>query len=328
MESNKKFAAAIIGLIILLMLSIYQNVTLKAELEQVQNLISTMQSNLNQNINNLQYSLSNQVENLLNEQQNVVEDYQASYANIDTDKKTVTTSVQFKLKEAEVGSNIFLQASTLETTETEEYECTAAGNLQYVCEAELSYKHDYTMDIIQKSATGDTKRLNARSYTNHLKSEFLDRVRITVMGAKTTSSLTQFSFSLYSNTFGEPNLQIESVIVKAFYEDQEVYTKDVTADSIVMSEASDKVKTMIASGEIISEEFKELEYNKPSTNEHGEQTGLYVVTVNHSETGAEVLENKFPKYQFKVIVTLKNEDVIEFEFKNNDMFSPQRKYLE
>ncbi|MCU6707340.1 hypothetical protein M6D81_01345 [Paenibacillus sp. J5C_2022] len=311
MENSRKLTYVIIGLIILLIMSIYQNGKLKSEMEHLHSRISNMEANLNQGINNLQYSISNQVEHLLNEQQSVVADYKSSYTSVDADKETVETLVEFTLKEAEAGSTVSLQATTLENSEDKQFECATENGLQYACEAALSYKHDYTLDLFQKSADGSNKKLNSRSYTNHLKGEFLNRVSISESGTSTDKEGTQYSFSLRNKTFGEPEFQIQSVIVKAFYADKEVFTKDVTAYSIANAEERNKMRLMIASGEIAPADLPDLEYNQASIDDNDEESGYYIVTVLHADTGAEVRHNDFPEYSFKVTVTLKNGEVFE-----------------
>ncbi|MFD0959078.1 hypothetical protein [Paenibacillus chungangensis] len=311
MENSRKLTTIIIGLILLFVLSIYHNVKLKLELEQMHNRVTNMEANLNQGINNLQHSIVDRVEHLLIQQQSVVEDFKSSYASVDAEKETVDTLVEFTLKEAEAGSTVSLQATTLENSEDKQFECATENGLQYVCVAALSYKHDYTLDIFQKSANGSNKKLNTRSYTNHLKGEFQNRVSLSQSGTSTNKERAQYSFSMYNKTFGEPEFKIQSVIVKAFYQEKEVFTKDVTANSIVNAEERDKMRLMIASGEMDPATLPDQEYNQASLDDNGVESGHYMVTVLHTETGAEVDHNDFPEYSFKVTVTLKNGEVFE-----------------
>ena len=312
MENNKKYNVLILGLVVLVVLIAYQNVKFKREMEYLQNRISNMESNLNQGINNLSYTISNEVENLLNEQQNIVSNYKSTYNGIDTQKEIVKTLVEFTLKQSDADSKVYLNVSTQNNTKGKDYECVSTNGLAYSCEVELTYKDNYILNMYQKSADGSYKKLNSYSYPSNVKSDFENRVSILGTGTGTDKERTDYSFTLRNKTFGEQSFEIKSVVVKGFYEDKEVFTKDVTAYNIVNSEARDKINLKIAAGEVNSTAIPEIKYSQISTDDKGDEYGNYMVSILHSETGAPVEYNNYPVYRFKVIITFNNGDVYEY----------------
>lgn len=311
MDNNKKYNILITGLIIVVILIIYQNTKFKKEIEYLQMSISNMGSNLDRAINNMSNSISNEVGNLLKEQENVVSDYKSTYKGIDTDKEIVKTLFEFTLKESDGDSKVCINISTHDDTAGKEYECMTTDGLNYSCQVELSYKEDYIIYMYQKSADGSSNRLNSESYQDNVKNQFDNRVRLMGSGTSTNDEGTDFSFSLENKTFGEQSLKVKSVVVKAFYGDKEVFAQDVTDYNIVNSKALDRINLMIAAGDYDSTQVQEIEYSQISTDNNGNEYGNYIVNIMHSETGAAVEYNNYPDYSYKVIVTFNNGDVIE-----------------
>ncbi|GIP31204.1 hypothetical protein [Paenibacillus sp. J2TS4] len=312
MENNKKYNLIIIGLIGLVALMIYQNVKFKKEMEFLNSHVSNMELNLNNGMNNLSYTILNQVENLINEQQNMVSEYKSTYNSVDAQKGIVKSLVEFSLKQSDADSKVYLNVSTQNNPNGLDFECGSANGFSYACETELSYKDNYILNIYQKDPAGSYKKLNSDSYPHHIKSDFENRINLTESGTSTNNERTDYSFKLRNKTFGEQSFEINSVIVKAFYEGREVYSKDVTSYNIVNSEARDKMNVMIASGQIDSTAIPEIEYSEISTDDNGDEYGNYMVSILHADTGAPVENIKYPEYSFKVMITLHNGDVYEY----------------
>ncbi|GKX28052.1 hypothetical protein SH1V18_05320 [Vallitalea longa] len=289
MDNNKKYNILIIGLIVIIILIIHQNTKFKEEVEFLENRLSSVESNLDNAINNMNNSISNEVKNLLKEQQNVVSDYKSTYNGIDTDKEIVNTLIEFTLKQTDGDSKVCLNISTHDETVGKEYECITTDGLNYSCQVELSYNEDYIIDMYQKSADGSRNKLNSDSYYDNVKNEFDNRVGLMGRGTSTNDEGTDFSFSLENKTFGEQSLKIKRVVAKAFYENKEVFMKDVTEYNIVNSKAIERINLMIAAGDFDSTQVPEIEYSQISTDNNGNEYGNYIVNIMHSETGVAVI---------------------------------------
>ncbi|GMQ57213.1 hypothetical protein AN1V17_16080 [Vallitalea sediminicola] len=312
MENNKKYNVVVIGLILVIVLIINQNIKFKKEMEYLQSRVSNMESNINNGVNNLSDTISDKVETILNEQQNIVSNYKFTYNSVDTQTGIVKTLVGFTLKQSDADSKVYLNVSTQNNTTGKDYECVSTNGLNYTGKVELSYKDNYILNMYQKSVDGSCKKLNSYSYQNNVKNDFENRVSILGAGTSGSKEGTDYSFTLRNNTFGEQSFKIKSVVVKAFYEDNEVFLKDVTTYNIVNSEARDKINLMIAAGDVASTAIPEIEYNEISTDEKGDEYGTYMVTILHSETGAPIEYNNYPDYSFKVMITFNNGDVYEY----------------
>ncbi|HHW31058.1 MAG TPA: hypothetical protein GXX20_05195 [Clostridiaceae bacterium] len=311
MENGKKYNVIVIALILILGLLIYQNVRLNREIEYLNNRVSNMESNINLELNNLIYGISDRVESILSEQQNIVSSFSSTYNGVDTKSGTVKTLIEFTLKQSDADSKVYLNVSSQNNSNGLNYECISANGLNYSCEIELSYKENYTLNIYQKSADGDYKKLNSYPYQKDIKSDFENRISFLESGTGTDKEKTTYTFKLRNKTFGEQDFKIKSVIVKAYYKDKEVFSKDVTAYNILNSEAVDKLNIMIAAGDINASALPEVKYGEISTDDKGDEYGSYMVNILHSETGAPVEHNNYPEYSFKVIVTLFNGEVYE-----------------
>jgi len=312
MENNKKYNIIIIALIAIAGLLFYQNAKFKAEMDFLQNRISAMESNINLGLNQISYSLSDEVRQLMNEIQNEVSDYKFSYKGVDAKKGIAKVSVEFALKQSDASSKVYLNVSAEQgNTEGNDYECLSANGINYTCEIELSFKENYVFNIYQKSADGSRKKLNSSPYYQNIKYDFDNRLSLLESGTGTSAERTDYSFKLSNKTFGEQGFKIKSVVVKAFYENKEVFSKDVTNYNIVNSEARDKLRVMIAAGEMRTDVLPEVEYGGISEDAEGIEYGDFLVSVPHSETGAPVKYNDYPTYNFKVIVTFMNGEVVE-----------------
>ncbi len=308
---NKRYMAIMIGLIIVIVLIINQNFRLKGEMETMQNRLSNMESNMNQNFNHASQTFLNQVENVINEQQSLVTNYKSTYETVDSQAETIQSLVTFTLKQADEQATVYVRASTQDDTESKEYACITSNGIDYSCEVELAYTDDYIMDIYQQSEDGSYKKLNTSSYPHHIHSDMDNRISVTSSGTGTNEERTVYTFSVRNQTFSKLDLKINSVVVKAYYEGEEVFAQDVTDHNIVNAEARDKLRLQIAAGEIDPESVPDMEYGEIATDENGVEYGDYRVTISHADTGAPVEHNEYPEYQFKVIVTLHNGEVFE-----------------
>lgn len=311
MENSKKFNIVIIALIAVIGLLFYQNAKFKGEMDFLNSRVSTMESNINQGLNNISYRISDEVRQLLNESQNTVSDYKFTYNGVDTKAGIVKILVEFALKQSDAASKVYLNVSTQSNTKENDYECLSANGINYACEIELSYKDDYILNMYQKSADGSQKKLNSSPYYPNIKNDFENRLSLMESGTSTTAERTDYSFRLSNKTFGEQDFKIKNVVVKAFYMDKEVFSKDVTGYNIVNSEARDKMNVMIAAGEINAAEVPKVEYGGISADNEGNEYVYCIVSVLHSDTGAHVEKNNYPTYSFKVIVTFNNGEVSE-----------------
>jgi len=312
MENNKKYNIIIIAFIAITGLLFYQNAKFKAEMDFLQNRISAMESNINLGLNQISYRFSDEVRQLLNESQNEISDYKFSYKGVDTKKRIVKALAEFALKQSDASSKVYLNVSAEQSnTEGNDYECLSANGINYVCEIELSFKENYVFNIYQKSADGSHKKLNSIPYSQNIKYDFDNRLSLMESGTATTAERTDYSFRLSNKTFGERDFRIKSVVVKAFYEDKEVFSKDVTNYNIVNSEARDRMNVMIAAGDTSAVALPEVEYGGISADAEGIESGYFIVSIPHSETGAPVKYNDYPTYSFKVIVTFMNGEVSE-----------------
>ncbi|GIQ69671.1 hypothetical protein XYCOK13_24950 [Xylanibacillus composti] len=301
-----------IGLLLVIVLIINQNFKLRSEMEAMHNRLSNLESNVNQAINHASYTLINQVENVVNEQQSMVTNYKSMYKAVHTQTKTLQSLVAFTLKQADEHASVFLRASIPDNSVSNEYECATSNGLDYSCEVELAYTDNYVLDMYQRSDDGSYKKLNTSSYPHHAKSDMDNRIHVTSSGTGTNKESTDYTFTIRNKTFGEPDLKMKSVVVKAFYEGEEVVSKDVTGHNIANAEARDRINLMIASGEMDPAAVPEVKYGDIAADEHGDEYGNYMVSVFHAETGAPVEHDDFPEYLFKVIVTLHNGEVFEF----------------
>ena len=183
MESNKKYNIIIIALIAIVGLTIYQNVKFKGEMENLQNRVSSMESNINLGLNNLRYSISDEVGRLLNENQNIVSDYKFTYNGVDTKTGIVKAFVTFTLKQSDASSKIYLNISTQNDPKGNDFECLPANGVNYTCEVDLSFKENYILNMYQKSDDGSFKKLNSDSYLQNIKDDFENRLSIMESGA-------------------------------------------------------------------------------------------------------------------------------------------------
>lgn len=312
METNRNNRVLNIILIVMAILIIYQNITMRKEILYMRNYISNIEPNLSQTINNLNYSILNSIEGLLNEQQNMVSDYRFTYKGVNLPKETVKALIEFKLKQSDASSKIYLNVVSQGDNGEEDYECMLLDGFSYACEIDLSFKENYTFNIYQRSLDGGHRILNSSPYQNYIKEDFDNRVNIDQSGIGSDKERSTFSFSLTNKTFGEEYFKIKNIVAKAFHEEKEVFSEDITNFNIVNSESREKINVMIASGQIDPETIPEVEYGQMFIDEKGVEHGDYMVTILHSETGAPAGYNNFPKYSFKIIITSNNGDIFEF----------------
>lgn len=280
MESNKKLNNIIILLVVLLVLSIYQNIKVQREIIKIRHTISDMDNNVNFRMDNLRSLITNNFSRL-DEMHNIVSDYSSTYKSIDVQKGTVKTLVKFNLKQSDGESKVYLNVSKANNEQGKDYECTPTDGLNYACEVDLSIKDNYIFNIYQKSDNGNIKKLNYFEYHSDIRDDFENRTHISI-GATYGSYESICDFSLMNNTFGEQNYKVKSVVLKAFYKDKEVFSKDVT------------------------------NFNSGiSTDEYGNEYGKYTVNILNSETGVPGKNNSIIEYYFKVIVTFNNGEVYE-----------------
>ena len=311
MENSRKSNLIIFALIVIVGLQFYQNVKFKGEMEKLQSRISTMESSINSGLNHLRYSISNEMEMLINENQSMVSDFKFTYSGVDTKTGIVKGLVEFSLKQSDAASKVYLNASTQGNAKENDYECISANGINYTCKVELPCNENYELNVYQKSADGSQKKLNSNAYYQNIKGEFENRLSFMESGTSTSNQRTDYSFRFINRTFGQQDFRIKKVVVKAFYMDKEVFSKDVTHYNIVNSEARDRMNVMIAAGEINAESVPELEYGDISTDEEGNEYGHYLVSILHSQTGAPVEHNNYPTYSFKIIITFNNGEVYE-----------------
>lgn len=114
----------------------------------------------------------------------------------------------------------------------------------------------------QRSVDGDHRILSSSPYQNYIKEDFNNRVNIKQSGIASDKESSTFNFSLTNKTFGEKDFKIKNVVVKAFHEEREVFSKDITNFDIVNSECKEKINVMIASGQIDSEMIPVVEYGQ------------------------------------------------------------------
>lgn len=315
MENNKKYNLVIIILIVIVVLLFYQNIKFKGEMDFLQNRVSAMEANINQGLNNINYRISDDITRLLNESQNIVSEYKFSYNGVDAKKGTVKALVEFALKQSDAASKVYLNMSAQNNTKGNDYECLSVNGVNYSCELELSYKENYILNVYQKSADGSQKKLNSTPYYQYIKDDFVNRLSLMESGTGTTAERTDYTFKLSNKTFGEQDFKIKNVVVKVFYMDKEVFSKDVTNYNIVNSEVRDRMNVMIAAGDTsaaaLPDMFPDIEYGGISEDAEGVEYGYYIVCVPHSETGAPVKYNDYPTYSYKIIVTFMNGEVSE-----------------
>jgi len=315
MESNKtdkKMNAVIAGLLIIIAILIYQNAKFKKEMEYLQSRIVNIESSINSGISNLYYTIPERIESFFKEQQSIVTDFSYNYYGADMQNGTLKTIISFSLKQVDKDSKIYINVMSQDNTNGENYECESENGLDYTCKADLSVNYDYVLNVYQKTGEGNYLKLNTDAYYLNAKSDFANKLSISESGTATDKEKTDFSFSLQNKTFGEKGLKIKSIIVKCFYDGREVFAQDVTDKNIVNSEARDRINVMIAAGELNPESVPAIEYGTVSEDENGNEYGSFIVSVPHSETGAPVENNKFPEYNFKVIITFNNGEVLEY----------------
>lgn len=311
MEETKKYNIIIVGLVILIFLSMYNGSKLTREIEHLQNRVSNIETGLNQSISSFNYTISEEIERLLDEQQNIVSDYRATYDGLNTQNETVRTLFEFSLKESEIDSKVYLSISTQDNMDKKDYDCTSVGALSYACEADLSYRNNYTINIYQETPDGGYKKLNYHPYLEDIKYDFENRVSMLESGGSTDSEKTEYTFKLQNRTFGAESLKIKTVVLKTFYEGREVLEKDITAYNIVNAEARDRINLAIAAGDSKNMSLPEVEYGKILEDEESIEYGVYKATVLHSEAGVSAEYGHLPEYEFKVIITFNNGDTYE-----------------
>jgi hypothetical protein len=311
MEKNKKYNIIIIGLIVAIALIINHNIQLRREMGYLSNRITNMERNIYNGLDDLSDDISYSIENLLNEQKNLVTNYNFVYKGVDTKTGIVKAQIYFMLKQSDSNGSVNLNVSTQNNSTGKDYECVSTNGINYTCEVEIPFKDNYIINIYEKSDNQSTKKLNSHAYTNNIKNEFENRIHILGMGTRYVKNQTEYAFSLQNKTFGEQDFKVKSVVVKAFYEDKEVFTKDVTDYNIVNYEARERLMLMIAAGDVDSKAVPEIEYSKISTDDQGNEYGNYIIKILHSETGVPMEFNNHPDYRFKIIITFNNGDVSE-----------------
>lgn len=307
-ENRWKYNIIIIGIVAIAILVIYQNAKLKEEISALRDDISTARSDMNI----LSSSISDRVEWLLNEQNNLVTDFSLNYTDIDTETKSIKALAKFTLKQADSGSRVYLNATDENNTVATDFECISENGLNYTCELTLPYKYNYIFNVYQESADRSRKKLNTDFYSGNMKDDYENRVRMVESGTESGTEGTNYSVVISNMTFGQSALKIKSVVIKAFYEEKEVFSKDVTDFNIANAQTINRINVMLASGDTnISSAIPEAEYGPTFVDEKGIETGSYMINIPHAATGVPVEKNNYPKYSFKVIVTNYNGDVFE-----------------
>lgn len=307
-EYRWKYNTIIIGIVAIAILIFYQNVKFKEEISALKADISIARSDMN----NLSNSISDRVEWLLNQQNNLVTDFSLTYTGIDTETKSIKALVKLTLKQADSGSRVYLNATDENNTEATDIECISENGLNYTCELTLPYKYNYIFNVYQESADRSRKKLNTDFYSGNMKNDYENRIRMMENGTESGAEGTNYSVVINNMTFGQTALKIKSVVIKAFLEDKEVFSKDVTDLNIANAKTRDRINVMIASGETnISSDVPEAEYGPTFVDEKGIETGSYMIKIPHATTGAPMEKNSYPEYSFKVIVTNYNGEVFE-----------------
>lgn len=305
-------------LIIILTFNVYSGRKKLEQMEQSISFVRTQTYNMESELRNGIF----QLENSLKEANTDVVDYRFSYDNLNAVKDTITLHFAFDLREVMGNAKYFVSYSLLEEDNYTEVEANPIGATSFDCNLDLFIKNNYKFNVIERTKDGGARQLKHDDIVNFLHDDFyIRRVYIQNAGGSEDSKRLLLDFHLANKTFGQEDYEIEKVeLILSFKDnttDTVVYREDITdnkdPDAVYskVPAGSGSSSTSFGMSETTAIEKSSLD---KSVDEKIKEEFFYVaISKEQLEEGipGTIKGNLLNILQHKLIVTLKNGDVLE-----------------
>lgn len=313
MNEGKKSTVIITLLVVVIVALVVQSVVMGGRISELETQVSMLHSEVVNAPNQLYGQLTGYVEETLRESKNFVESYGLIYTGVDEASKTVKARLTFRLKETMKGSQIKVLAVPLNAAAVpgDEYDASTSNDLDYVSEFPLSWLRDFELNIYQKDASDNTRKLNAESIAACVQTEYQNRTMPILYSARLGEEGVYATASLENRTFGSKDYRIKKAEFVLLVSGLEAARMDITEKSLVESEDIEKYTLEASAGDTnLSDNLASAATGKVQIDSLGVERGYYVISIGKDQIKLTPrMEASTQEYTYTVEVTYENGEV-------------------